>query len=177
MGQRWLTVYATSVMGTSPGQSIRKRRITFGISISQRVRDIPNDRFGSIAYTERYSMSEVIDYLIPTIESNSFHAVFKAALDTIPIPPYNTYPPYNPELPILPAGLPPRYQLIDTFIFRSGSLDPEHLYPSDFLTRSGNDKEQLYDKVAGYKMSVVFDSPEYQETYPPLQCKQPYDLS
>lgn len=175
MGQRWLTVHAKDILGTSPSLSIRKRAITFGVSISQRVRDTPNDRFGTIAYTDTYSMSEVIDYLIPTIESATFHAVFKAALDNIPILPANTTPPYT--LDSIPLGLPPRFMLSDTFIFRSANLDPIHLYPSDFLTRSGNDKEQLYDKVAGYRMTAIFDSPEIQETYPPLQCKPPYSLS
>lgn len=174
MGQRWLTIHPTILEGVSRRLSIRKRRILFGISLSQRVRDIPNDRYGTIAYTEALSMITALEELIPFIESNIFFTTFKTALDAIPILPSNTNPPYDPLSP--PVGLPPRYQLTDSFVFVSMNLDPKHLYPSNFLTRSGNDKEQLYDKLAGYQMTAVFESPEFQETYPPLQCKPPLQL-
>lgn len=174
MGQRWLTIHPTMIEGVTRRASIRKHRILFGISLSQRIRDIPNDQFGTIAYTETLSMVDALEELIPVIESNAFFDIFKAALDLIPILPINTSPPYDPFFDT--TGLPPRYQLSDSFVFVSLNLDPKHLYPSDFLTRSGNDKEQLYDKVAGYQMTAVFESPEFQETYPPLQCKPPYEL-
>jgi len=174
MGQRWLTIHPTLMEGVTRRASIRKRRILFGISLSQRIRDIPNDKFGTIAYTETLSMVDALEELIPIIESNTFFNIFKSTLDLIPILPANTDPPYDPLIP--PSGLPPRYQLSDSFVFVSMNLDPKHLYPSDFLTRSGNDKEQLYDKLAGYQMTAVFESPEFQETYPPLQCKPPYVL-
>lgn len=161
MGQRWLTVHGTDVRGTTPRKSIRKRVITFGVSLSQRVRDIPNDRFGEIAYLETLSMTEALDEIVPLIESERFMSVFQEKLDTIRIPAF------------VDPNAPPRYQLSDSFRFLSYPLDPQHLYPSDFLTRSGNDKEQLYTKVAGYRMTAVFESPEIQETYPPYQCREP----
>jgi hypothetical protein len=113
-------------------------------------------------------MTEVLDEVIPLIESEDFFQEFKDALDVIKISSSlvaddNTAP------------LPPRYQLTDSFRFLSMNLDPIHLYPSDFYTRSGNDKEQLYDKIAGYRFTAVFESPEYQETYSPIQCKPLYD--
>ena len=113
-------------------------------------------------------MTEALEETLPLIESEDFFQIFKDALDEIKIPSYviatgNTEP------------LPPRYQLTDSFRFLTMNLDPQHLYPSDFLTRSGNDKEQLYDKIAGYRMTAMFESPEYQETYSPLQCKPLYD--
>ena len=174
MGQRWLTIYPIMITGTTPRLSIRKKRYTFGVAVSQRIRDIPNDRFGEIAYMEALSMGEVLDDVQYLIESETFQSTFKTALDAIKILPINTNPPYDPSTP--PVGLPPRYQLSDTFIHLNTSLDPEHLYPSDFLTRSGNDKEQLYDKIAGYRMSITFDSPEIQETFPLFQCKPPIDV-
>lgn len=84
-GQRWLTIHPTTLTGLTPKKSIRKRTITFGISISQRVRDIPNDRFGEIAYLETLSMSEALEYIIPSIESESFFQIFRIALDEIKI--------------------------------------------------------------------------------------------
>lgn len=169
MGQRWLTVHGTNVRGTTPRLSIRKKVIQFGISLSQRVRDIPNDRFGEIAYMEDLAMSGALEDLVPLIESEDFFQRFRAALDVIKVLPIHLVNPENTA-----AGLP-RYMLSDSFRYISTNLDPQHLYPSDFLTRSGNDKEQLYDKVAGYRMTAVFESPEYQDTYSPLQCKPIYD--
>ncbi len=174
MGQRHMTISLEKDMGTTPRLQIRKRRIEFSISLSQRVRDIPNDRFDTIAYMENYSMVDALEPLIARVESESFFQKFKVLLDRVPILPINTTPPYDLNNP--PLGLPPRYQLTDTFQFLSFNLDPKHLYPSDFLTRAGNDKEQLYDKIAGYQMTLVFNSPEYQETYSPLQCKPPYEI-
>lgn len=167
-GQRWLTVHGTTMTGLTPRKAIRKRAITFGISLTQRVRDIPNDRFGEIAYLEALSMTEALDEVIPLIESEDFFQVFKESLDEIKIPSSlvasdNT------------ATIPPRYQLTDSFRFLTMNLDPQHLYPSDFHTRSGNDKEQLYDKIAGFRLTAVFESPEFQETYSPIQCKPLYD--
>ena len=168
MGQRWITVHGTTITGLTPRKSIRKRAITFGISLIQRVRDIPNDRFGEIAYLDDLSMTEALEETIPLIESESFFQIFRDALDEIEIPSYAVSPGYT-------GSLPPRYQLTDSFRFLTMNLDPQHLYPSDFHTRSGNDKEQLYDKIAGYRFTAVFESPEFQETYSPLQCKPLYD--
>lgn len=113
-------------------------------------------------------MTEALDEVIPLIESEDFFQEFKDALDVIKIPSRLVAPGYSGELP-------PRYQLTDSFRFLSMNLDPIHLYPSDFYTRSGNDKEQLYDKIAGYRFTAVFESPEFQETYSPIQCKPLYD--
>jgi len=169
MGQRWLTIHGTNINGTTPKLSVRKRVILFGVSLSQRVRDIPNDRLGEIAYIEELAMTGVLEDVIPLIESEDFFQRFRAALDVLKVLPVHLTDPANTG-----AGLP-RYMLSDSFRFVSVNLDPQHLYPSDFLTRSGNDKEQLYDKIAGYRMTAVFESPEYQETYPPMQCKPIYD--
>lgn len=169
MGQRWLTIHGTNINGTTPKLSVRKKVILFGISLSQRVRDIPNDRFGEIVYMEDLSMAAALEELIPRIESEDFFQRFRTALDKVKVLPIHLTNPENTA-----AGVP-RYMLSDSFRFISLNLDPQHLYPSDFLTRSGNDKEQLYDKVAGYRMTLVFESAEYQETYPPLQCKPIYD--
>jgi hypothetical protein len=118
---------------------------------------------------EELAMTGVLEDVIPLIESEDFFQTFRAALDVLKVLPVHLADPANTG-----AGLP-RYMLSDSFRFVSVNLDPQHLYPSDFLTRSGNDKEQLYDKVAGYRMTAVFESPEYQETYPPMQCKPIYD--
>lgn len=180
MGQRWLTLSGKRIIGTTPDLEIRKRRLEFVVYLSQRVRDQPNDRLGEIAYLEsladgtKSAMAAVIEYCIEYIESETFTALFKTELDTIPIPPTATTPPYDPSSP--PAGLPPKYQLSDAFQFLDANLDPVHLYPSDFLTRAGNDKEELYAKIAGYRMSATFNTPEYQETYSRINCRK-YDLS
>lgn len=174
MGQRWVTIHPVTYTGTTPLKSIRKRTISFGISISQRVRDIPNDRFGEIAYMESLAMASVLEDLIPVIESNTALTLFANALKQIKISPSQTDPAYDPENP--PSSLPSKYQTSGSFIFHSMNLDPKHLYPSDFLTRAGNDKEQLYDKIAGYQFTAMFDSPPFEETYPPLQCKPKYQI-
>ena len=68
MGQRWLTVHGTKIEGLTPRKSIRKRMMLFGVSLSQRVRDIPNDRFGEIAYLESLSMTEALDEIISAVQ-------------------------------------------------------------------------------------------------------------
>lgn len=134
---------------------IRKRVITFGLTLTQRVRDIPNDEFDEIAYLESASMSDVLDVLIPVIESEAAFQEFKTNLDTL----------------LIPSTVIPLYQLTDAFRFMSMNLDPKHLYPSDFGTRSGNDKKQLYDKIAGYSMTAMFESPVFQLTDSTIQCR------
>jgi len=173
-GARWITISLNREDATSINRLTRRRRIEFDISLSQRVRDIPNDRMDEILYMESLSMVDAMEPLIARIESETFFGKFKTLLGRIPILPQNVNPPYEPDNP--PLGLPPRYQLSDSFQFLTMNLDPRHLYPSDFLTRAGNDKEQLYDKVAGLQITLTFNSPEYQETYPSLQCKPPYEL-
>lgn len=113
-------------------------------------------------------MVEAMEPIIPLIESEAFTAKFKIALSAIKIPPNKVVGGYDPLDP--PVGLPERYNIHDAFKFLSMNLDPIHLFPSDYLTRSGNDKEQLYDKVAGYRITAVFESPLYSESYSPLVC-------
>lgn len=151
MGQRFLTIHPTTLIGTTPELAIRRRVIDFGITISQRTRDTPNDRFGEIAYLEDLAMATVLEQIIPLIESEYCTQQFKNSLSEI-------------------VG-PLRYTIATDFKFRSMNLDPRHLYPNDFLTRNNkNDKEQLYDKVAGYSMTAIFESPQIQAKYSPIQC-------
>ena len=87
MGQRWLTIHGTNINGTTPKLSVRKKVILFGISLSQRVRDIPNDRFGEIVYMEDLSMAAALEELIPRIESEDFFQRFRTALDKVKVLP------------------------------------------------------------------------------------------
>lgn len=154
-GQRCLTIHPTNLLGLTPKLLVRKRSITFAITLTQRVRDIPNDDFEGIAYLDETSMACVLEALIPTIESDALFAELKTAVDSI----------------VIPSTVIPMYQWENSFRFLSMNLDPRHLYPSDFGTRSGNDKEQLYDKIAGYSMTAVFESPVYFTTNSTLQCR------
>jgi len=153
-GQRCLTIHLTQLHGLTPKLAIRKKVITFGITLSQRIRDIPNDRFGEIAYMDTISMAAVLEDIIPLVESEDTFWALKTATDTIKLPDDT-----------------PRYMWEDTFKFLDMNLDPKHLYPSDFGTRAGNDKEQLYAKLAGYSMTAVFDSPVFQLTNSSIQCR------
>lgn len=173
MGQRFVSVHATRMEGVTPNKSIRKRTITFGVSLIQRTRDIPNDRYGYLAYYEELSCSNLLEDIIPLIESSAFFNIFITEVNKIKIPPSQVQGSYDPRDP--PAGLPARYQFTEAaFKYISTNLDPIQLYPSDFLTRSGNDKEQLYDKVAGWRFTSLFESPPYMEWSSPIQCKPPF---
>ena len=142
-GQRTLTIHPDKKTGVTPEWTLRKKVITFGVSLSQRIRDIPNDRFDEVTYMESMNMTALADQL---------------ELDH-------------------PAD-EPIYQLSDSFRYLSTNFDPKHLYPSDYLTRnSKNDKEQLYDKLAGYRMTALFESPEIQRTSPLYACRGLLDSS
>lgn len=126
--------------------------ITFGISLSLRIRDIPNDAFDQAAYMEELAMTSILETVEDLVESEDMMTLFSGQLET---------------------DHPNVYQLSDTFRFISTNYDPLHLYPSDYLTRnSKNDKEQLYDKIAGFRMTTLFDSPEIQLTNPLYACRQ-----
>jgi hypothetical protein len=153
-GQRCLTIHLTQLHGLGQALSIRRRVITFGITLSQRIRDIPNDRYGDIAYMDTLSMASVLEDIIPLIESEDAFWELKAKADLILLPDESI-----------------KYMWENTFKFLDMNLDPKHLYPSDFGTRSGNDKEQLYSKIAGYSMTAVFDSPVFQLVNSTIQCR------
>jgi hypothetical protein len=148
-GQRALIIHPKDRRGLTPRLAVRKNVITFQCTLVQRIRDIPNDNFDEIAYMEGISMSDTLDEIIPIIENESLFYLFKSNLET---------------------ANPGKYFLSDTFRFVSMNLDPKHLYPSDFGTRSGNDKEQLYSKVAGYSMTATFESPVFQLVNTGIQC-------
>ena len=151
MGQRFVTIHPTTLTGTTSEKAIRRNVIDFGITITQRVRDVPNDRFGELAYLEELSMSFVLEQTIPLIESEYTTQLFKTSLSEI-------------------VG-PIQYTIATDFKFRSINLDPKHMYPSDFATRNNrDDKAQLYAKVAGYSMTAVFESPQIQAKLSPIQC-------
>jgi hypothetical protein len=151
MGQRFLTIHPTTLTGTTQEKAIRRRVIDFGVTITQRIRDIPNDRFGELAYLEELSMSLVLEQVLTVIESEFTTQRFKDSLSEI-------------------VG-PIQYTIASGFRFRSINLDPKHMYPSDFATRNNkDDKAQLYDKISGYSMTAVFESPEYQAKLSPFQC-------
>lgn len=148
-GQRSLAIHPKDYRGLTPRLSIRKKIITFQLTLVQRIRDIPNDNFEEIAYMDALSMSDILEATIPIVENETMFRLFQANLE---------------------RESPGKYSLSDTFRFITMTLDPRHLYPSDFLTRSGNDKEQLYDKVAGYSMTATFESPAFQLNDTGIQC-------
>lgn len=172
MGERHITIHPIALEGRNPAKQSRPRNYIFEVSVTSRMRKDPNDRFQEEAYIKEDSMANVMEELIGLVESNYMYTVFKTALDLIPIEPRYVDPPY--DLDNIPIGLPSRYSVTGSFVFNSQNLDPKHLYPSDFLTRSGNDKEQLYDKIAGYQLSARFTSPSLYRTYNGIECKPLY---
>lgn len=159
-GQRTLTIHPDKKTGVTPEWTLRKKVITFGVSLSQRIRDIPNDRFDEVTYMESMNMSAILEVIEDIIESEDMMTAFAEQLD------------------IDHPADEPIYQLSDTFRYLSTNFDPKHLYPSDYLTRnSKNDKEQLYDKLAGYRMTALFESPEIQRTSPLYACRGLLDSS
>lgn len=153
-GQRTLTIHPDKKTGVTPEWTLRKKVITFGVSLSQRIRDIPNDRFDEVTYLEEMNMSSVLEAIEHIIESEDMMDAFAAQLEV--------------DHPADESV----YQLSDTFRYLDTNFDPKHLYPSDYLTRnSKNDKEQLYDKIAGFRMTAKFESPEVQLTSPLYACR------
>lgn len=149
-----MTIHPDKKIGVTPEQTLRRKVITFGISYSLRVRDIPNDKFDQVAYMEELAMSSSLEIVEDLIESEEMMELFELQLETD----------HPADEPI--------YQLSDTFRYISTNYDPLHLYPSDYLTRNNkNDKEQLYDKIAGIRMTALFDSPEIQRTSPLYACR------
>jgi hypothetical protein len=100
-------------------------------------------------------MSSLLEQLLPIVESETTTQAFKLSLSEI-------------EGPI-------RYTIASDFKFITINADPKHLYPSNYITRNNrDDKEELYTKIAGYSMTAMFESPEYQAILSPVQC-QPDD--
>lgn len=154
-GQKTLTIHPEKNTGVSPELSIRKKVITFGVSLSLRIRDIPNDQFGEVAYMEQLAMSSILEQIEDIVESEDMMDAFIAQLESDH-----------------PSGDESIYQISDTFRHLNTNFDPRHLYPSDYLTRnSKNDKQQLYDKIAGIRMTALFESPEIQRTSPLYMCR------
>ena len=173
-GERWVSIHARHTLATSPQHQIRRRYIELAVTLNQRCRNTPNDRWGYLAYLEEHnsSMSMIMDDIIPRIESLVYNANLEIILSDILIPPECVEGGYDPQSP--PDNIPPRYQLLESIPqFIQANFDPVHLYPSDFWTRGlhetdsrqVNDKEQLYDKLAGFQMTAVFNSPTFWEPY------------
>lgn len=159
-GQRTLTIHPDKKIGVTPEQTLRRKVITFGVSYSLRIRDIPNDKFDEVAYMEDLAMSSALEVVEHLIESEEMQELFEAQLEAD-----------HPSDESV-------YQLSDTFRYITTNYDPLHLYPSDYLTRNNkNDKEQLYDKIAGIRMTALFDSPEVQLTNPLYACRGLLDSS
>lgn len=159
-GQRTLTIHPIDKTGVTPEWTLRKKVINFGVSLSQRMRDIPNDRYDEVTYMEDMNMSAILEVIEDLIESEDMMEEFTAQLEAD-----------HPSDESI-------YQLSDTFRYLNTNFDPKHLYPSDYLTRnSKNDKEQLYDKIAGYRMTAMFESPEIQRTSPLYACRGLLDSS
>lgn len=136
MGQRGICIHPQGVVDVSvPKGDVRRRRVRFGVSLIQRIRNIPNDRFDSTAYLETHSMSDVLEVVGDFVESPSLLALFKA--DII-------------------AANDTRLGVTDTFLMVDGQLDPVHLYPGFF---GGDSEEDHSQKIAGYKMTYYFLSP------------------
>lgn len=153
-GQRTLTIHPDKKTGVTPEWTLRKKVITFGVSLSQRLRDIPNDRFEEVTYMESMNMSAILEVIEDIIESEDMMTAFAEQLDID-----------HPSDESI-------YQLSDTFRYLTTNYDPQHLYPSDYLTRNNkNDKQQLYDKIAGCRMTALFESPEIQRTSPLYACR------
>ena len=60
-GQKTLTIHPDKKMGVTPEQTLRRKVITFGVSLSLRTRDIPNDRYDQVAYMEELAMSSILE--------------------------------------------------------------------------------------------------------------------
>lgn len=119
----------------------RKRKLMFSVSLIQRIRNIPNDRFDTIAYMDAASMSDVLEMSMETIEQQGTMQLLKSELLLL-----NT-----------------KYSVTEQFLMVNGTLDPVHLYPSFF---GGNTEDDITNKIAGYKMTFNFTSPLISATYP-----------
>lgn len=114
-------------------------------------------------------MSCLLESVIDIILNGSFYTLVEAAFPLLP--PSRVDGGYDENSP--PATIPKQYEFTETlFSLMSASLDPEHVYGSDFWTRgitqdgeNVNDKAQLYDKLAGYRMTAKFASPPYWNPY------------
>ena len=135
MGQRGLCVHPQGVVDSSiPKGDIRRRRIRFGVSIIQRIRNVPDDRFDAPAYLDPNSMSDVLEVTGDLIESSPLLEAFKININSSNSGRWVT----------------------DTFLMVDGVLDPVHLYPSFF---GGDTESDHSDKIAGYRMTYYFLSP------------------
>lgn len=142
-GQRFLSVHAESVNTVAvTASNLRTRRVRFVTTLVQRLRDTPNDRFGGKAYTDVYSMSEILEIVSEVVENVSTLYRFQQYL--------------------IDESLP--YQATGTFELESGVVDPIHLYPSFFTHISSEDTETESDKIAGYRMPFYFVSPRVHKT-------------
>jgi hypothetical protein len=161
VGQRFLTIHAEQLVTTYQGEW-PARSLNFAISIIQRIRDIPNDRFG-IIYTDPNGMAATHEAVTDAIVSLNMLDVIDElnSVDT-------------------PEGEPATYIISKNFRHTRTNLDPLHLYPSFFLTKPikgraspsevVSETDQLDDKIAGFRTVSYFASPIIRLADNPLSC-------
>lgn len=149
MGEMFVTISIKRLETVGPLSNYRKEFVLFNVNLIQRVRDIPNDRTGTI-HVDKNQAHEIHQSVIDAVQSlvmyNNLYTLIKStqAADA-------TQKMYNIALP---------------FLHRYTMLDPIKLYPGYFYTKPS----QPQDKLAGFRTYSVFRSPAFYPVINPLSC-------
>ena len=181
-GQQFITISAEKLTAITPYKLTRKMVVEFTVSVSRRMRDQPNDRFEMEAWTDPDAMVEIHENIDLLLESNLALTV----LETMSNDPLYQLPDDYTEDPILPGNRPSIWAIHgNSFSFHSLNTDPEHLYPSDYLTRGTKkvrgvvspkkEKDEIYEKIAGYRMTAHYEAPAISRLFNPMECRPLYE--
>jgi hypothetical protein len=150
-GQKFITISPTRLLKFSSTESWPRVVIHFNVALSQRIRNIPNDRFGTI-YTDDQEMTDIHNAIVNIIESLEMLEALRALV--------------SPQPTIEDASIVTLYGITRRFVHHMTTLDPIHLYPSDF----GTNTPGLDAKIVGYRTYSTFSSPSFFLLDNPLTC-------
>lgn len=150
-GQKFITISPTRLLKHNSGESWPRVVIHFNVALNQRIRNMPNDRFGNI-YTDDQEMTDIHNAIVNIIESLDMLNALKALA--------------SPQPTIEDPTLVPLYGITRRFVHYMTTLDPLHLYPSDY----GTSTPGLDSKIVGYRTYSSFSSPSFYLLDNPLSC-------
>ena len=171
VGQTCIVVHPEELITINPKEQVRKRRLRFQVSVVTRIRDIPNDRFDRIYY-DKAQLASLHESIVDLIES---YDMFQLLLSI------NTTDKLSDQFMLnidTPAGSRPvKYSVTRTFEHYTTLLNPIHLWPSYFHSKSTKTKGDTHPstishdhKIAGYRTYSSFLSPVFIANHIPLDC-------
>lgn len=153
-GQLFLSLSPTGLRRINVGDFSKKYRLNFRINLICRIRDIPNDEFGEV-YLDKLNYTGILEQVQTYVESLDMLQYLIEQATTELVPNY-----------LETDSTRQRWSVSGQFIHYSTILEPIHLYPGFFLTKSAKNDS----KIAGYKFYSSFASPILTDLYNTSSC-------